>query len=297
MKDPPGRSKVTAMVFGRAARALFHLVCYREVVPPGSVDDDKRLREGTASTQRFFARLPETIDVRGRSVLDLGCGHGETCFEVARRGARRVLGVEVADVHKNRELLATHFPELEGVVEFRAVGTEPGRLAGERFDLVLSKDTFEHVADPEGYVAEMRSLVAPGGLVVIGFGPLWKSPFGGHINFMTRMPWAHLLFPEDVVMRERRRFRPEEDARRFEDIKGGLNRMTLERFEGIMAGSGLRCRSFAVNRSDGRMIRLLKAPSRVPAVREYFTSNVYGVWEEQAGEPSSIASPLAHTST
>jgi SAM-dependent methyltransferase len=149
---------------------------------------------------------------------------------------------------------------------------------------VLSKDTFEHVGDPEGYIAEMRRLAAPGGLIVIGFGPLWKSPFGGHIDFMTGMPWAHLLFPEGVIMQERRRFRPDEDARRFEDIKGGLNRMTLERFETIMAGSGLRCRSFATNRSDSRLVQLMKAPSALPAQREYFTSNVYGVWDELAAE-------------
>jgi hypothetical protein len=32
------------------ARALFRLVSHREVVPPGSVDDEERLRKGIAST-------------------------------------------------------------------------------------------------------------------------------------------------------------------------------------------------------------------------------------------------------
>lgn len=267
-------------------RKLFHLACYRKVVPAESIDEDEALARGMASTRRFFARLPR-LDLRGRSVVDLGCGRGETCLVVARAGARRVLGVdvEIGDLTKARRLLHERFPELEPVVEFRQVGTGDDRLAGEQFEVVISKDTFEHVGDPEGYVGEIRRLLALGGLAVIGFGPLWKSPFGGHINFMTRMPWAHLVFPEDVIMEERRRFRPDEDARRFEQIKGGLNRMTLERFERIMAHSGLRPRYFVTNRSDGRLVGLMKTPSQIPALREYFTSNVYSVWEDSDAQP------------
>jgi len=43
---------------------------------------------------------------------------------------------------------------------------------------------------------------------------------------MTPLPWAHLLFPESVIMNERKRFRPDENANKFEEVKGGLNKMT-----------------------------------------------------------------------
>src|ERR671918_2912922 len=98
-----------------------------------------------------------------------------------------------------RRKIETDYPELGGAVELRQI-TDGSELDGELFDLVLSKNTFEHVADPAAYVDVMRSHVAPGGRVVIGFSPLWKSPLGGHIGFMTKLPWAHLLFPEDVIM-------------------------------------------------------------------------------------------------
>jgi len=55
--------------------------------------------------------------------------------------------------------------------------------------------------------ARVRRL-AHGWRIAIGFGPLWKSPYGGHIGYMTRLPWAHLLFSERAIMRERRRFFP-----------------------------------------------------------------------------------------
>jgi len=131
--------------------------------------------------------------------------------------------------------------------------------------------------------------------VVIGFSPLWKSPWGGHIDFMTRFPWAHLIFPERVIMAERQRFRPDEDARRFEEIKGGLNRMMLARFEAVMESSGLEPRHLVVNASAKTRSRVrrallagMRALTRVPGLREYFAFSVHSVWRprDPAHEPS-----------
>src|SRR5689334_22054768 len=104
---------------------------------------------------------------------------------------------------------------------------------------------------------------------------------------MTRLPWAHLLFPEDVIMAERRRFRPQEHVRHFEEIRGGLNRMTLARFHALMAATGLRRRWFATNVSDHPAVRAAAVLARVPPLREYFTMNIYSVWE--AGPVSRFA--------
>jgi SAM-dependent methyltransferase len=217
-------------------------------------------------------------------VLDFGCGLGSTCVHAALAGADRVVGLDIQAVELPRRKLATEFPQLAGRVEFRRI--DPDYVPnGDRFDLVLSKNSFEHVADPERHVASMRAHLAPGGQLAIGFAPLWKSPWGGHIDFMTSLPWAHLLFPERIVLAERRRFRPEEDARRYEDILGGLNRMTLARFQAVMAEAGLEQLGLRTNpahsaRSPGRNAALaaMAALSRVPGLREYFSFSVYGVW-------------------
>lgn len=67
-------------------------------------------------------------------------------------------------------------------------------------------------------------LIAPGESLVIGFDPPWKRPVGGHIEYMTKLPWPHLIFPEPVIMSERRRFRPDAQGRTFGEIRGGLNK-------------------------------------------------------------------------
>jgi hypothetical protein len=135
----------------------------------------------------------------------------------------------------------------------------------------------------------MQGFLAPTGVLAIGFAPLWKAPYGGHITFMTKLPWAHLLFPEHVIMAERRRFRPAERARSFGEIRGGLNKMTLARFERIMDGSGLGRRYIATNVSDNPIVKAMDALSHLPRLREYFTQSVYGIWERK---PTDVVGPI-----
>lgn len=235
------------------------------------------------STARFFARLPE-LSLDGRTVLDYGCGIGATPIWLVEHGAARAVGIDTQSVETAKAKLERDFPHLRECVSFRQLG--PSYDVGEeRFDLVLSKDTFEHVDDPDAYVAAMEQYLKPGGEIAIGFGPLWKSPWGGHIEFMTRLPWAHLLFPERVILAERRRFRPDENPSRFEEIRGGLNRMTLARFLETMERSGLEKRYLATNLSDGArsparrvVIGGMRIASRLPLLREHCTMNVYSVW-------------------
>jgi SAM-dependent methyltransferase len=263
---------------------LFRAICKEPNPAELTVDfyTGDRWESSLAQDERFFSRLPADLSFEGKSVLDYGTGTGQTCIIVAKRGARRALGVDLQGVQVAQKQLEERYQELADRVEYRQISSDAD-IGDERFDLVLSKNTMEHVSDPEGYVAGMARLLAPGGQLVIGFSPLWKSPYGGHLNHMTRFPWPHLLFPEELVLRERKRYRPDEDPKRYEDIKGGLNRMTLERFREVMAGSGLEPTYFEVNRNDRPIAKALDAFSRVPGLTEYFAFSVHSMWRRPVG--------------
>jgi SAM-dependent methyltransferase len=170
---------------------------------------------------------------------------------------------------------------LKGKIEFLL----PDELTAECFDLALSEDCFEHYEDPERIMKMLRNYLKPDGRVFIGFSPLWKSPSGGHINYMTKLPWAHLLFPERIIMLERRRYRPDEDARTFAEMRGGLNKMTYAKFLTTMRASGYRIDYLASNISESKLIPAVNVVRRLPFCFEYFTKNLYAIVRPEHAQP------------
>lgn len=273
----------------KLSRWAFHQVTDKDYVytPVAGI----RSEQGeSASTEQFLQRFGGKLNFAGRTVLDVGCGRGSLCAEAARQGAARVVGIDL-EVDEARERIGELVPDRAERVEFVATAGQLEEVAGRQFDLVVSKDAMEHYPDPERFVHLMTPLVAPGGELAIGFSPLWKSPYGGHIEFMTKLPWAHLIFSEQTIMAERRRFRPDEEAESFAEVKGGLNKMTYARFRRIMAGTGFAPTYLAANCGDSAAVRTMRVLARIRPLREYFTQSVYSIWRNPAPGGSAASQP------
>ena len=174
---------------------------------------------------------PETKD---KVVIDFGCGDGEDAVEVAKRGARKVIGV---DIREHALARARKRAAQEGV----AGRCFFGREAGEKADVILSVDAFEHFEDPQEILRIMRRLLKDDGCVLAAFGPTWFHPLGGHL--FSPFPWAHLIFTEKSLIRWRSDFKTD-GATRFGEVDGGLNQMTIKRFQSLVAQSDFRFAEF-----------------------------------------------------
>lgn len=172
-------------------------------------------------------------EVAGRDVIDFGCGDGAESVEVAKHGAR-VFGL---DIRPSALETARQLALSAGVADRCAFGT----VAESPADIVMSIDAFEHFSDPAAILAAMHELVRPGGFVAISFGPTWYHPYGGHL--FSVFPWAHLLFSEAALLRWRSHIR-QDGARFFGEVEGGLNQMTIDRFERLVAASPFIVESF-----------------------------------------------------
>jgi SAM-dependent methyltransferase len=197
-------------------------------------------------------------EVTGRVVLDFGCGEGIEAIEIARRGARRVIGLDIREKVLQRARVAAERAEVADRCTFVSQTTE-------RADVLLSLDGFEHYADPEEALRVMRGLVEPHGRVFISFGPPWLHPMGGHI--FSVIPWAHLIFTEKVLLRWRAHFKSD-GAARFCEVEGGLNQMTIRRFRELLRASDFELESFRA--VPIKSVRWLSNP----LTREYLTSVV-----------------------
>src|SRR3546814_105459 len=98
-----------------------------------------------------FGRDPEgaqpLADLR---LLDIGCGGGLIAEPMARLGAT-VTGADAGE--KNIGVASLHAAESGVAVDYRCTSAEDLAAAGERFDVVLSLEVVEHVADLEGFLA------------------------------------------------------------------------------------------------------------------------------------------------
>lgn len=113
------------------------------------------------------ARVLEGVDLRGRRVLDIGCGAGGiTAMLAYAYGASQVVGI---DVEAPACAAAREMARRKGVearVEIRQV--EPGPLPFDDavFDVVFSKDSIVHIADKERLAADVFRVLRPGGTFV-----------------------------------------------------------------------------------------------------------------------------------
>jgi 2-polyprenyl-3-methyl-5-hydroxy-6-metoxy-1,4-benzoquinol methylase len=201
--------------------------------------------------ERFFD------DIKGKTVIDFGCGTGGEAVEMAQHGARRVIGVDIRDAW----LDAARRRAVEHGVSDRCVFmTSPDQRA----DMVVSLDSFEHFDDPAAILRIMDSYLAPGGKVIATFGPTWYHPLGGHL--FSVFPWAHLVFTEHALLRWRKSIRPTQTATRITEC--GLNKITIRRFERIVSSSPFRFEQF-----EARPIRGIQMLSKWP-LREFGTAIV-----------------------
>jgi SAM-dependent methyltransferase len=197
-------------------------------------------------------------EIKNRVVLDFGCGPGEEVKEMALLGAKRVIGLDISAkwLHQGQEQVEN--AGIAGKCEFVGSVTNP-------VEIIVSLDSFEHFAEPEAVLRTMYSVLEPGGRVFLSFGPTWYHPLGGHL--FSVFPWAHLLFKEEALIRWRSQFKADE-ARRFSEVEGGLNQMTIRRFERILRQS-----PFAVEQFELVPIRRMKAlHNRI--TREFLTAIV-----------------------
>ena len=226
--------------------------------------------------------------VRGKTVLDHGCGYGWQSVALRRHcAAARVFGLDVVNAHLDhgRRLARRH--EVADAVEFGPAA--PPDLRGQ-FDVVLSLSAFEHYSDPAGELERMRRQLKPGGIIVLAFAEPWWSPYGSHFQGYARLPgttrpfpWLNLLFSDRALLSLRARFR-DDHPQRIEEVEGGLNRMTVRRFERIVRGG-----DFHIERISLYSVKRLPLVTRIPLVREFLTNAAACILRSEAHRPAHTA--------
>jgi len=121
--------------------------------------------------------INDLVSLKGKAVLDVGCGGGILSESMAEKGAK-VTGIDLGE--KALKVATLHSLESGVAVDYQLISVE--NLAAkqpENFDVVTCLEMLEHVPDPASVVAACAKLVKP----------------SGHVFFSTinRNPKAYLL--------------------------------------------------------------------------------------------------------
>jgi cyclopropane fatty-acyl-phospholipid synthase-like methyltransferase len=116
--------------------------------------------------ERYRITFEQAGDVTDKSILDVGCGSGVYSVDFARRGAARVLGI---DLSANMQKLAKQEAERHGVADrcefvrgdFMELGLE------EMFDVSIAMGVFDYVPEQVAFLRKMVAVTT--GKVIVAF--------------------------------------------------------------------------------------------------------------------------------
>jgi 2-polyprenyl-6-hydroxyphenyl methylase/3-demethylubiquinone-9 3-methyltransferase len=99
--------------------------------------------------------------LKGKSVLDVGCGGGILAESMAARGAH-VKGIDLSD--KALKVAQLHLFESRLDVDYEAISAEDlARREPAQYDVLTCMEMLEHVPEPKSTVEACARLVKPGG--------------------------------------------------------------------------------------------------------------------------------------
>lgn len=239
--------------------------------------------EETLRSYHGFADT-ETI-VKGKDVLDVGCGAGGKSLYYVTKGAKSVTGIDV--LAKYEEESGALAKEL-GITGFRFFCQDAAKtdFPDGSFDTVIMNDSMEHVDKPAEVLKEMARILKPGGRLYINFPP-YNHPFGAHLSDAIGIPWVHCFFSDKTLIEaykalvsslpdgaDRISFRISRNEA-GEDYFSYINKMSIKRFNRLRKDVPLK----TVYYNETPLRSFLK-PLCVGGMKEYFVKRVVCVFEK-----------------
>ena len=111
-------------------------------------------------------RVAPHIDLTGCRIIDIGCGNGYSGWRMLAAGARLVIGIDPTLLYVMQWLACRHFGgDLPNYVLPLGIEDLPDAVAG--LDAVFSMGVLYHRRRPLRHLRQIRSLLVPGGRMVL----------------------------------------------------------------------------------------------------------------------------------
>ena len=138
-------------------------------------------------TPILFSMLP---DLRGKKILDIGCGMGQHARKFSEMGAESVLGTDISE--KMLEYAKAHNSAAN--IVYRRLAMEDTDQIGDQFDLVTSSLVFDYIEDFGGLMRKIRDRMKDGAELVFSMSHPIVTAWDGAYDRYTRTETGERLY-------------------------------------------------------------------------------------------------------
>ena len=101
-------------------------------------------------------------DLKGKSVLDLGCGYGVNCKDFIKKGAARVVGIDLSE----KMLEIAEKESVDEKIEYRKMSMTDIDCISEKFDLIYSSLAIHYIEDFADLAQKLYERLNDGGTLL-----------------------------------------------------------------------------------------------------------------------------------
>tara|TARA_B100000963_G_scaffold205773_1_gene179197 strand:+ start:634 stop:1380 length:747 start_codon:yes stop_codon:yes gene_type:complete len=229
---------------------------------------------GKIENEKFWKRFHHhKPNLQNKYILDFGCGHGALCIDLAKKGAKKVTGIDLEEKLLNfaNINLKQNYNQYQSIIDFQKKDLLNTNFE-KKFDLIVTKDTFEHSLNLPDILSKFYEILKKGGRVYAGFGPLYNSYNGDHGRTQLRLPWLHVILRDKFIIKRYNK-NNKISIDKIEDL--GLSKYSLKDYKKIFTDSKFEIEFFITNQSDHPVSIIFNLLSRIDFLKEFFTYNIY----------------------
>ncbi len=143
-----------------------------------------------------YQEVAANFELRGKSVLDIGCASGALLQSLARHGPRRMVGIDIAEE-------PLEFGRTRYGLDLRCAPLDAAGFAAGEFDLIIMVDVIEHVTNLNDFLREAARCLASAGAIYVSTpdagglsaaGDRWCHLYLNyeHLHYLSRASLGHL---------------------------------------------------------------------------------------------------------
>jgi cyclopropane fatty-acyl-phospholipid synthase-like methyltransferase len=151
----------------------------------------------TNLSRKRALRVHKGVGLKGKRVIEVGCGGGEFSRVLADEYGCKVIGIDIVEYPtwaglraKNVQLLICDLGKKESWKRILSIARGP-------VDRIVSLVVWEHTKHPYTMLESCYHLLKSGGLFYLRAN-LYRSAVASHIYREVYFPWPHLLFSDEV---------------------------------------------------------------------------------------------------